>query len=38
MNHVMLPHYILLNKEEKTNVGNVVGFIRRDIALIHLKP
>jgi hypothetical protein len=38
MNHVMPPHEILLNNEEKTNVGNVVSFIRRDIALIHLKP
>ncbi len=38
MNHVMPPHYILLNKEEKTNVGNVVGFIKRDIVLVHLKP
>jgi hypothetical protein len=38
MNHVMSPHDILLNNEEKKNVGNVVGLIKKDIVLIHLKP
>jgi hypothetical protein len=35
---VVHPHHILLNREEKKNVGDVVGFIERMIALIHLKP
>jgi hypothetical protein len=30
-------HHILLSREEKKNVGDV-GFIKRTIALIHLKP
>jgi len=38
MNHVMPPHEIIVNNEEKTNVGKVVGLIRIYIALIHLKP
>jgi hypothetical protein len=32
------PHHILLNREEKKNVADVVGFIKSMIALIHLKP
>jgi hypothetical protein len=31
-------HHILSSREEKKNVGDVVGFIERVIVLIHLKP
>jgi hypothetical protein len=36
-NKAMHPHHILLSKEERENVGDVVGFVEKKIALIHLK-
>jgi hypothetical protein len=36
-NKVVHPHHILLNKEERKNVGDVVGSVEKRIALIHLK-
>jgi len=31
------PHHILLSNEERKNVGDVVGFVEKRIALIHPK-
>jgi hypothetical protein len=31
------PHHILLSKEERKNVGDVMGFVEKKITLIHLK-
>jgi hypothetical protein len=34
---MVFPHHIPLNKKGRENVGYVVGFTIRKIALIHLK-
>jgi hypothetical protein len=36
-NKAVHPHHILLSKEERKNVGDVVGFVEKTIALIHFK-
>jgi hypothetical protein len=36
-NKVVHPHHILLSKEERKNVRDVVGFVEKTIAQIHLK-
>jgi hypothetical protein len=36
-NKIVHPHDILLSKEERENVGDVVGFVEKKIVLIHLK-
>jgi len=37
-NKVVLLHRILWNKVEKTNAKGAMGFIKKRIVLIHLKP